>query len=61
MVKGPEAQLECLPFDVLRSGTPMSFRLGELFPSLDARIVAALQRADLDRLYQAQLHSSPGT
>jgi len=60
VVKGPETQLECLPFDVLRSGTQMSFRLGELFPCLDARIVAALDRADLDRLYQAQLHSSPG-
>src|SRR5437899_2498915 len=31
VVKGPDTQLECLPFDVLRSGTQMSFHLGELF------------------------------
>ena len=60
VVKGPDTQLECLPFDVLRSGTQMSFHLGELFACLDARVVAALDRADLDRLYQAQLQSSPG-
>ena len=60
VVRGPEADLERLPFDVLRAGVQMAFQLGELFPCLDARVVAALDRADLDRLYRAQSQSSPG-
>jgi hypothetical protein len=61
VVRGPEAELERLPYDVLRSGVQMAFQLGELFPCLDARVVAALDRADLDRLYRAQSQSSPGS
>lgn len=61
VVKGPSTELERLPFDLLRSGAGLSFQLADFFPNLDAHIVAALDRADLDRLYQAQARYSPGT
>jgi hypothetical protein len=60
VVRGPAALLNQLPFDVLRTGVQMSFDLSELFPCLHHKVVAALDRSELDRLYQAQSQSSPG-
>lgn len=46
--------LDCLPHDLLQIGRRLSFSLGDIFPSLSYPIVAALDRADLDPLYEAQ-------
>jgi hypothetical protein len=54
------SELDRLPFDLLCSGVRLSFQLSDFFPNLDARVVAALDRADLERLYQAQAQYSPG-
>jgi len=46
--------LYCLPYDLLQIGRRLSFSLGDLFPKLSNPVVAALDRADLDALYEAQ-------
>ena len=50
------ADLDCLPFDLLQIGRRLSFSLGEIFPNLSYPVVAALDHADLDALYEAQRH-----
>ncbi len=60
VVKGSPSEVDRLPFDLLRAGARLSFQLSDFFTNLDARVVAALDRADLERLYQAQLQYSPG-
>jgi hypothetical protein len=56
-VAGP---LGDLPFDVFRAGRSFTVSLGALFPRLSQRILAALNRADLDRLTApAQRLSAP--
>ena len=47
--------LHGLPYDVVQAGRTVSLSLGDLFPHLSYPVVAALDRADLDALYQAQL------
>lgn len=44
-----------LPYDLLQAGRKLSFNLGDLFPNLSYPVVEALDRADLDALYRAQL------
>ncbi|MBW1741169.1 MAG: BREX-3 system phosphatase PglZ [Deltaproteobacteria bacterium] len=51
--------LASLPYDLLQAGRKLSFNLGDLFPNLSYPVVAALDRADLDALYQAQLQYKP--
>ena len=46
--------LDCLPHDLLQIGRRLSLSLGDIFPSLSYSIVAALDRADLDPLHEAQ-------
>lgn len=48
------ADFDCLPHDLLQIGRRLSFSLGDIFPSLSYPILAALDRADLDPLYEAQ-------
>ena len=52
--------LNTLPFDLLQAGRKLSFNLGDLFPNLCNPVVAALDRSDLDALYQAQQQQNPG-
>ncbi len=47
--------LDTLPYDLLQAGRKLSFNLGDLFPNLSYPVVEALDRADLDALYRAQL------
>lgn len=54
------SDLASLPFDLLQAGRRLAFSLGDLFPRLCTWVVAALDRGDLDRLWNAQLNSSPG-
>lgn len=46
--------LDSLPYDLLQIGRRLSFGLGEVFPNLSYPVVAALDRADLDPLFEAQ-------
>lgn len=58
-VSGLEA-LDVLPYDLLQAGRKLSFNLGDIFPHLSYPVVAALDRADLDALYDAQVRYAPG-
>lgn len=49
-----EPNLRLLPFDVWHTGRKLSFSLNHLFPHLYQPVVAALERSDFDKLYQAQ-------
>ena len=54
------SDLACLPYDLLQAGRRLSFSLGEIFPNLSYPIVIALDRGDLDALYEAQKRHAPG-
>jgi len=54
------ADLASLPFDLLQAGRRLAFNLADLFPNLCTWVVAALDRADLDRLWVAQEQFAPG-
>ena len=51
--------LDSLPYDLLQAGRRLSFSLGEIFAKLSYPVLAALDRADLDALYEARRHA-PG-
>lgn len=52
--------LDVLPYDLLQASQKLSFNLGDIFPHLSYPVVAALDRADLDALYDAQVRYAPG-
>ena len=54
------SDLSCLPYDLLQVGRQLSFSLGEIFHNLSYPIVAALDRGDLDALYEALKRNVPG-
>ena len=54
------SDLAYLPYDLLQAGRQLSFSLGEIFPNLSYPIVVALDRGDLDALYEAQKQHPPG-
>ncbi len=54
------SDLNCLPYDLLQAGRQLSFSLGEIFPNLSYPIITALDRRDLDALYEAQKRHAPG-
>jgi hypothetical protein len=58
--RGPAEELDTLPYDLLETGRRLHFSLGELFPNLSYPVLAGLDRADLDVLYQAQRQYKPG-
>lgn len=49
-----------VPFDLFQAGRKLSFNLGDIFPNLSYPVVAALDRGDLDALYEAQSKHAPG-
>lgn len=55
----PPEDLNSLPFDVLKRARRLSFRLADLFPNLNGPVVASLDRAHLDALFEAQKHYPP--
>ena len=57
--RGPVEELDTLPYDLLEIGRRLHFSLGELFPNLSYTVLAALDRADFDALYQAQHQYRP--
>ena len=60
VLRSAASDLNCLPYDLLQAGRQLSFNLGEIFPSLSYPIVIALDRRDLDALYEAQKRHAPG-
>ena len=49
--------LDSLPYDLLQAGRRLLFNLGEIFPNLSYPVLANLDRADLDALYEARRHA----
>jgi len=60
VLRSPSSDLDALPYDLLQAGRKLSFNLGDLFPNLSYPVVAALDRADLDALFEAQEKYAPG-
>jgi len=54
-----DAELECLPYDLLQAGRKLSFNLGDLFPNLSYPVIEKLDRSLLDALFEAQRKSPP--
>lgn len=52
--------LSSLPYDLLQAGRRLSFNLGDIFPNLSYPVLMALDRGDLDALYEAQERHAPG-
>ena len=60
VLRSPDSDLSALPFDLLQTGRRLSFNLGDIFPHLSYPVVAAVDRSDLDALYEAQKTHAPG-
>ena len=60
VLRSVESDFGCLPYDLLQAGRKLSFNLGDIFPNLSYPIVTALDRGDLDALYEAQKRHVPG-
>jgi len=60
VLRSVDNDLGCLPYDLLQAGRRLSFNLGEIFPNLSYPIVTALDRGDLDALFEAQKLHTPG-
>ena len=58
LVPAPAA-LDALPYDILANARRLTFSLAELFPNLNQAVVAALEPADLDALYDAAQALTP--
>lgn len=54
------AEIENLPFDLLKTGRRLSFDLGSLFPNLSYPVLEKFDRSLLDALFEAQQNYSPG-
>ena len=55
-----ETGLSSLPYDIFKASRRLSFSLSDIFPNFCYLVVARLDRADFDTLYQAQKQFSPG-
>ncbi len=60
VLRSASSELNSLPYDLLQAGRQLSFNLGDLFPSLSYPVIAAMDRSDLDSIYQAQAQHDPG-
>jgi hypothetical protein len=60
VLRSQASDLSGLPFDLLQAGRKLSFSLGDIFPNLSYPVVSALDRGDLDALYEAQQRYAPG-
>jgi hypothetical protein len=61
VLRSQKSDLSSLPYDLLQAGRKLSFNLGQIFPTLSYRVVTALDRGDLDALYEAQARHAPGS
>jgi hypothetical protein len=60
VLRSQASDLSGLPYDLLQAGRKLSFSLGDIFPNLSYPVVTALDRGDLDALYEAQQRYAPG-
>ncbi len=60
VLRSQASDLGGLPFDLLQAGRRLSFNLGDIFPNLSYPVVIALDRGDLDALYESQKRYAPG-
>ena len=60
VVRSQENDLRSLPYDLLQAGRTLYFSLGDIFPNLSYPVIAALDRSDLDAVYEAQVRHAPG-
>ena len=60
VLRSQARELSGLPYDLLQAGRKLSFSLGDIFPNLSYPVVSALDRGDLDALYEAQRRHAPG-
>jgi hypothetical protein len=60
VLRSQASDLASLPYDLLHAGRKLSFNLGDIFPNLSYPVVTALDRGDLDALYEAQKRHAPG-
>ena len=60
VLRAAPTDLRSLPYDLLQAGRRLAFNLGDLFPNLSYPAIAALDRTDLQALYEAQNRHSPG-
>lgn len=59
-LRSQACDLNGLPYDLLQAGRRLSFNIGDIFPNLSYPVVTALDRGDLDALYEAQKRHAPG-
>jgi hypothetical protein len=52
--------LTSLPFDLLQASRKLSFKLADIFPNLSYSVLAALDRGDLNTLFEAHARHAPG-
>jgi hypothetical protein len=60
VLRSQASDLGSLPYDLLQAGRRLSFSLGDIFPNLSYPVVTALDRGDLDALFDAQKQHAPG-
>lgn len=60
VLRSEVGDLGSLPYDLLQAGRRLYFNLGEIFPNLSYPVVTALDRGDLDALFDAQKRYAPG-
>lgn len=59
MLHSGQGDLQRLPSDLIRHGRQLAFSLGTLFPGMTYHEVSALERSDLDALFEAQGRLKP--
>ena len=59
VLRSDTADLNHLPYDLFQAGRQLSFGLGEIFPNLSYPILTALDRRDLDALYESYRYHNP--
>jgi len=60
VLRSQASDLGLLPYDLLQAGRRLTFNLGDIFSNLSYPVVTALDRGDLDALYEAQKRHAPG-
>ncbi|MFH1006466.1 MAG: BREX-3 system phosphatase PglZ [Candidatus Latescibacterota bacterium] len=60
VLRSQASELNVLPYDLLHIGRKLSFSLGDVFPRLSYPVITALDRGDLDALFEAQQRHAPG-
>jgi len=60
VLRSSASDLSRLPYDLFQAGRRLTFNLGDIFPNLSYPVLIALDRGDLDALYEAQRRHAPG-